>query len=335
MRRVFRALFIRLEKLVSSKRQSSSGTHPEARPPKEFDMTVLTLADKKKQIRALFGTGVAHGINIALGELDEAALDELLDNGDTARARVIEVVTKTARELSVTNQFADEEVSSNYAYPAEYKGPRSIREQVKMVAEMFGLDAAPTIKWLDENPDMKLPSGAEGWFAVPRWQKLGATYNEAFAVVLKKIAESRKFYNYREGVLGPEYLRQTDRKIQMMEKLAEEQGNPDILIVPAQFGLKYRGCSVRRARVKMPKKTEFGLGAFEVGIMTLVHPERFVRWEQLHVDCAGDEYSPGADGQFGPAPIFLFRGGRLEFYAGWFVSARDHYGSASGAVPQK
>ena len=129
--------------------------------------TTLTLANKKKQIRILFGSGVAHGINIALGELDESALDELLDNGDTARARVIEVVTKTARELSVTNQFANEEVSSNYAYPAEYKGPRPIREQVKMVAKIFGLDAAPTIKWLDANHDFKLPNGVEEFFAIP------------------------------------------------------------------------------------------------------------------------------------------------------------------------
>ena len=297
--------------------------------------TTLTLADKKKKVRTLFGTGVAHGINIALGEIDEAALDELLDNGDTARAKTIEFVTKTAKELSVTNQFANEEVGSNYTYPNEYRGPLPIREQVKMVAVMFGLDAEPKIKWLDANPEMTLPSGF-GWFAIPRWQKIATTYNEAVEKVLAKLAESRMFYNNCEGRLGPQYLRQTDRKDQMMEKLAEAQGNPDILIVPAQFGMKHCGRSVRRAREVMPKKTEFGLGAFEVGIMTLVHPTRFVRWDQLHTDCAGDEYSPDGDGQFDGAPIFYFRDGRLEFGSCWAYDggARVYCGSASGSVPQ-
>jgi hypothetical protein len=32
--------------------------------------------------------------------------------------------------------------------------------------------------------------------------------------------------------------------------------------------------------------------------MALVHPERYVRWEELDTDCAGDEFAPDADGAF-------------------------------------
>ena len=78
---------------------------------------MLATAKQKKQFRDLVGTGAAHGVNIALGELDKDGLDKLLGNGDELRAAVIETVTKKARELSISNQFANEEVSSSYAYP--------------------------------------------------------------------------------------------------------------------------------------------------------------------------------------------------------------------------
>jgi len=47
----------------------------------------------------------------------------------------------------------------------------------------------------------------------------------------------------------------------------------DILVVPAQFGLRHRGRSVRRVREVM-NANEFGLGVFAIGIMLLTHPER-------------------------------------------------------------
>jgi hypothetical protein len=68
--------------------------------------------------------------------------------------------------------------------------------------------------------------------------------------------------------------------------------------------------------------------------MLLTHPEREVQWEQLHVDCAGDEFAPDADGDFSDAPIFGFDGGKVKFYADWFGNAHGSYGSASAFVSQ-
>jgi hypothetical protein len=79
---------------------------------------------------------------------------------------------------------------------------------------------------------------------------------------------------------------------------------------------------------------EFGLGAFAVGCMLLTHPEREVKWEQLHMDCAGDEFAPDADGDFSRAPVFFFSDGKVGFGAYWFDRARDGYGSVSGFLPQ-
>ena len=79
--------------------------------------------------------------------------------------------------------------------------------------------------------------------------------------------------------------------------------------------------------------SEFGLDAFAVGIMLLTHPERLVAYEDLWIDCAGDEYLPDADGQFEYAPCFLFIDGKGKFDAGWFGDALEGCGSASGFVP--
>jgi hypothetical protein len=121
--------------------------------------------------------------------------------------------------------------------------------------------------------------------------------------------------------------------VKAFQKLGNEQKGHDILIVPCQFGLRHRGRSVRRAREVM-NTVEFGLDAFAVGCMILTHPEREVKWEQLHVDCAGDEFSPDADGDFPNAPFFHFYNDKVEFRASWYGSAYELCGSASAFLSQ-
>ncbi len=83
---------------------------------------------------------------------------------------------------------------------------------------------------------------------------------------------------------------------------------------------------------------ECGLGAFAVGIMLLTHPERLQHYDDLWIDCAGDEFHDpqGSDAPFDRAPLFYFYDGKLKFGAGWCGDAGGFYGSASGwSVPQK
>jgi hypothetical protein len=122
--------------------------------------------------------------------------------------------------------------------------------------------------------------------------------------------------------------------VKNLEALGEAQKGYDILVVVAQFGLRHRGRSVRRAREVMPKGTEFGLGAFEVGCMILTHPERLADYDDLWIDCAGNEYAPGGDGDFSSAPYFFFYDGKVGFGAGWGGGASESYGSASAFLPQ-
>jgi len=284
-------------------------------------ITSVTDGQKKQYLRFVEDAALR-----ALGEigLDKDGIEKLIENGDEFQARIIAGI----KELAVSNQFAGEEVRSSYAYPKDYK-VKGITEQTNILRQLFpGLGNA-----LEKIADQPLPPNAEGWFAIPKWQTMAATYNEAVLKVFAMIASKRKLYNYREGALGADYLREHAKTVKMFRTLAAQQKDHDILVVGGKFGLRHRGRSVRRAR-EVFTTGEFGLGAFAVGIMLLTHPEREIQWEQLHVDCAGDEYSPVADGKFDKAPLVNFSGGEVKFSAGWFGSAFEYYGSASAFLAQ-
>ena len=264
----------------------------------------------------------------------------IISNGREFKNRVEEAVKAIILEMTTPNQYANEVVSSSYTYPKEYK-MKPIEEQVKFIAEKFGLDPTQALEFIKVLP--ALPEGAEGWFAIPKVSSVAKKhfsaitdsaeqYCEATKLVHSKLAESRSFYNYREGQITTAQIRQHPRTISFLKQLETEQQG-DILIIAVQYGMRHRGKSVRRARETF-SGNEFGLGAFALGCMALVHPERYVHWEELDTDCPGDEFAPGADGVFSRAPFFCFGGGGLGFGAGDVSRARGYCGSASAFVPQ-
>jgi len=237
-------------------------------------------------------------------------------------------------------EYTSEVVNSDYTYPKEYKGPKCILDQIDMVEKQWGLDGSYARSFVANIK--KLPDGAEGWFAIPKVSAVAKKhfpaitnpaeqYCEAVKLVLTKLAESRSFTNYREGEIIPEKLRVHLRTAGFIEEL-ENQQQGDILIIAVQYGMRHRGKSIRRARETFASN-EFGLGSFALGCMALIHPERYVRWEELDTDCPGDEFSPDADGVFSKSPIFIFYV-RLKFDTNGVSDANDNYGSASAFVPQ-
>lgn len=277
----------------------------------------------------------------ALAALDKGGAERLKGNPEFAESLRQFTVTRIA-ELSVTDQFKNEETNSKYGYLSGYK-PKGLTEQCNRLRELFpgigfaNLDMVGAI----ERGEVALPAHAEGWFAIPNWTKnpsiFGGTYTQALQKVLDEIKKSRngKFHNYREGQIVEARLRQSARTLHALDVLSEAQGNPDILIVSGQFGLRHRGRSVRRAR-EVFFSNEFGFGAFAVGIMLLTHPERLMNYDDLWIDCSGDEFDdPGAGVRFARAPYFGFSGGLVRFGALWFDSAGALYGTASAFVPQQ
>ena len=226
--------------------------------------------------------------------------------------------------------FASEEVPSTYGYPQGYT-IKPICEQLVALSKHFPkLDAGPMLACSKELPNP--PAGAEGPFVVPKWQKVVATYNESLEKAIDILGGTRTFYNYRKGQLGPKNLWQSERT-QRAEEMIASMTKGDYILLWAQFGFRWRGRSVRKARYNYAPN-EFGLGAFHSVCMLLSHPERLQKWEQLHIDCPGDENSPDADGYFSDAPVFDFCDGGVEFDAGWVGDPCAYYGSASGFLPK-
>lgn len=270
-------------------------------------------------------------------KLDDARAQRLNERGGELQ----DGIAKLIAELSVSNQYANEEVRSSYTYPKEYKGPKPIVDQIKAIAKIFGLDPSQAIEFAKNLP--ALPEGAEGWFAIPSVDALAKKhfpevtdpvqkYCQAVQLVHAKIAASRSFYNYREGQITPAQLRVHARTAHALDLIVETQKG-DILIVAAQLGMRHRGKSVRRAR-EVFVANEFGLGSLAVGSIVLTHPERLVRWEELDMDCAGDEFSPEADGDFSRSPCFRFRGGGVGFDTYFVDFPYDYFGSVSGFLSQ-
>jgi len=279
----------------------------------------------------------ADAIEKVLGELglNHAGAQRVIENGDEFASAIRNAALASLKDLSVTDKYKDEEVTSSYGYLSGYK-PKPLAEQVVRLKELH-----PQLKDVEVADSGELPAGAEGWFAIPNiWKAdsiLTGNYNDSVKRVLDLIKQDRngKFHNYRDGQLGPERLRQSARAEATMLKLSEEQGHPDILVIAAQFGLQHRGRSVRRAREVMVDQNQFGLGSFAVGIMMLTHPERLQHYDDLWIDCAGDEFDdPDAGHRFARAPYFLFRGGKVGFVTDWTGYASDLCGSASGVLPQ-
>lgn len=239
--------------------------------------------------------------------------------------------------------FESGEVASEYGYPEGY-AIKPIAAQVDILMQAFGLSLGYTSQFMGTVlPTLTLPEGAEGWFAIPsvsavakrffpEVQNPAEQYCRAVTLMLEKISATRKLYNYREGQITSDRLRQCSRTVEMLTRLAESQ-HGDILIVPAQFGFRHRGRSVRKARALFTEK-EFGLGAFAVGAMLITHPERLVQWEQLHVDCAGDEFDSDADGSCSRAPLWFWHGVGVGFGTGWVDGPYARYGTASCFLPQ-
>ncbi|MBP9864136.1 hypothetical protein KBC54_01650 [Patescibacteria group bacterium] len=283
---------------------------------------------QKNQIAAILGALVKDLVGEA--DVDREGAQKLIGDAGTFKATLREPLMAAIRAHGTTNRFAsEEEVASTFTYPAEYTGAKPLGVQASILRQDF-----PGLVLVNEDLATKpLITGAEGKFVIPLWQKVAPTYGQAVELVISKIKDKRTVYNFRDGQLGPNHLRQSTRSTEMWDKLAKQQEGHDLLVVDAQFGLRHRGRSIRRAR-EIFASNEFGFGAFAGLIMHLTHPEREVRWEQLHSDFAGDEYAPGADGVFSRAPICSFDGGEFRFYADDVDDPGGDFGAVSGFLPE-
>jgi len=242
--------------------------------------------------------------------------------------------------------YKEEDNKTNDVYPPEYKGPKPIRKQVDFLAEEFNLSPDEALEFIESVlPTLVLPAGAEGWFAIPAVEVvaqrcfpeitgLANRYCHAVKLVLEKISQSREFSSRKsKQEIIPSRFHQHERTFRFLGQITKQQES-DILIVPAQFGMRHRGRSIRWAR-ECFVENEFGLGSFAIGCMLLTHSERLGNsWEELIIDCPGDEFSTGDDGNFPGSRYFTFGIDNKIHFSSCYIDEISGKGSASGFIPQ-
>jgi len=209
--------------------------------------------------------------------------------------------------MEIGQEAAQSELTANWigrnfpGYPKEYAGPRPIREQVLVLSERFGLPAKKTLAFLDsEFRKLKLPEGAEGWFAIVSPtildRRLLAAPPDRYALltnfVLDEIGQTRSFFNVKSDELTRKKFRMHEHTAIALGDILEHQDGNEIIIVPAQLGKRYCGWSVDAARERFLKsESEFGMPSFAAACIAITHPERFMTQDEIDMKLPGDEFS--------------------------------------------
>jgi len=283
-----------------------------------------TTEQQNRLLQEYLGDAVQEAYRTAIEQLDQQSAQTVLDMNRRLKSEVAERVVEIIQRHTVSNKFKDEEVGSNRVYPPTYR-VRPVEAQVTELRKLFpGLGACQ--EKLSRKP---LPLGAEAWFAIPRWQALAPTYNEAVDRMIAVLSTRRKFSNRLIGKLNDKFLRQSERSKLAEKILGEQQQGSDILVIGAQAGMLHRGSSARRTRVAMAGN-EFGLGVFAIGCILLTHPERLSTGDTLMIDCSGDEYSVRGDYTFDRVPLFDYDMAGIEFSIFYEDRARNLWGTPTG-----
>jgi len=283
-----------------------------------------TTEQQNRLLQEFLGEAVKTAYQTAIEHLDRQSAQAVLDMDSKLKREVADLVVEIIQRHTVSDKYKDEEVGSNRVYPPTYR-VRPVEAQVTDLRKLF-----PSLGSCQEKLARRtVPEGAEAWFAIPRWQALASTYNEAVEMVLGVLAAKRRFANRIAGKLGETYLRQGERSKLAEKILSEQQQGSDLLVVGAQAGLLHRGSSARRTRVAMAGN-EFGLGVFAFACMLLTHPERMSSADTLMIDCGGDEYSVRGDYTFDRVPLFDYDMSGIEFSIFYEDRARNLSGTPTG-----
>lgn len=245
-----------------------------------------------------------------------------------------ERVAQAFRELALLNQYASERVGQTAFYPKGWTMP-SLAVQAECLVSFF-----PGINLQGSNVSEKrtVPKGADGLVLLPTLRFLGKFFNIAdpygagYGAIIEQLCElllkqrNGAFLNHRKGELTEAYVRLYADVRERLEKL-ESEAPGDVLVLPVSLGKLYAGWSARAARWEALDQDQLPLGAAHVACLLLVMPERLTAYEQLWLDCPGDEYDWGAGGRWSCSLGFNFYDDQLRLGAGVACFAFGRCGS--------
>ncbi len=236
-------------------------------------------------------------------------------------------------EIQVQQALPQQKVVKTLEYPKNYM-PKNIEHQIRKMGRVFKLKTTESLNFSKKLPP--LPSGAEGFFAIPSINALARKhfpnvidfnerYRKALRLVLRKIESSRLL---ESSLRDPEqkYLKLCPRALRAFTVISNRQQEGEIWIIAAQTGKKYRGDGDWYLQ-----KNEFCLDLFSLGCMLLTHPERESYIDHLHLNCLGSRVSPALDEKDNFFPFFRFNGRSLKLGIAWEKDADNpEFGIATG-----
>lgn len=199
-------------------------------------------------------------------------------------------------------------------------------EQVATLDQVFNCGRRYNSDWIIKT-HATLPSWVEKFFAQIPWECVAGSYDDALDKVLARVAMNRSYNPSCVVKMSEEY-------VSKFVELHHLQGAPKIVAMPAEFGLRHRGISIRSVRA-MVKEHECGLSAFSAGIMLITHPERLKWHSDLWINCAGDEVSSAGDEYFNQSPYYQNHCTDICYGYQNINSSSGHSGSPTFYIPQK
>lgn len=198
----------------------------------------------------------------------------------------------------ITNPFWDEKIEPALEYPKNWE-PVSITEQLEALRSFYPDLDSSHVESIAEN--ISAPEAADGVFVVPKPSSVAAKrgiedpfgkgYRRLLEVtVLDHIVKQRNFLYYRGLDVTDDTHRMGQLASDAISRMEEEQSG-DYLVFAAQTGKKWAGSSPSFARWEMEHGVrEFPLPSWCAAHIILTNPKRLEKYEDLGIDCPGDEY---------------------------------------------
>lgn len=226
-------------------------------------------------------------------------------------------------------------VPSTFGYASGYTKAKNIHEQVDILYKLFPflyhkLLTVPV-------STSTAPDGAEGYFVIPPWQLFAPTYPDAIMVMVERLrrALGRSVYLYCLGKIKNENF---SRNINTEKALRNLGGSEDewwrkMTIIPAQFGIYYRGASPLWVKRSL-RAREFSLGLFEGMVMLITHHERLNCNTDLWIEFPGDSFYPHSEGTATHhTPFINIVDGEIGIGTSPTNEPSARFGSATGFLP--
>lgn len=242
------------------------------------------------------------------------------------------------------NPFRDEKKEPTAEYPKNWE-PISISEQLEALQGFYPNLDSSHVASIAQN--ISLPEAADAVFVVPKPSIIAAKQNieDPFGkdyrrllevTVLNHIVKQRNFLYYRGLDVTDDTHRIGQLASDAIRRMEEEQPG-DYMVFAAQTGKKWAGTSPSYARWEMEHGVgEFPLPSWCAAHIILTNPARLENYDDLGIDCPGDEYRFKGSPEIPNCFCFYsesFGGGELWFSTTVAQGGRYRFGSASGFLP--